>query len=88
MQTVVDGLETINERIDTLETKVNRLGFSGIDTSGPKQSFVGFMLYNRFWFDKDRYGVTIGGGKINNPGRYLVLIPPINGASFTKSYLP
>jgi len=35
----------------------------------------------RFWFDRDRYGLTLGGGKINNPGRYLVLLPPINGAT-------
>jgi hypothetical protein len=48
---------------------------------GPKQSFLGFMFYNRLWFDNDRYGLTIGGGKINNPGRYLVLLPPINGAT-------
>jgi hypothetical protein len=47
---------------------------------GPKQSFVGYMLYNRFWFHKDLFGLTVGGGQINNPGRYLVLIPPINGA--------
>jgi putative OmpL-like beta-barrel porin-2 len=47
----------------------------------PKQSFVGFMVYNRLWFDKDLFGLTIGGGKINNPGRYLVLLPPINGAT-------
>jgi len=47
----------------------------------PKQSFLGFMVYNRFWFNRDRYGLTIGGGKINNPGRYLVLLPPINGAT-------
>ncbi|HWZ82907.1 MAG TPA: outer membrane beta-barrel protein [Terriglobales bacterium] len=47
----------------------------------PKQSFLGFMAYNRFWFHNDRYGLTIGGGKINNPGRYLVLLPPINGAT-------
>src|SRR6266481_1918674 len=47
----------------------------------PKQSFLGFMLYNRLWFDKDKFGVTLGGGKINNPGRYLVLLPPINGAT-------
>jgi len=46
---------------------------------GPKQSFVGFMLYNRLWFHRDLFGLTIGGGKINNPGRYLVLLPPING---------
>ena len=47
----------------------------------PKQSFLGFMAYNRFWFDKDRYGVTVGGGKMNNPGRYLTLLTPINGAT-------
>jgi Putative beta-barrel porin-2, OmpL-like. bbp2 len=49
-----------------------------------KQSFLGYMLYNRWWFHHDRYGVTIGGGKINNPGRYLVLLPPINGATATS----
>jgi hypothetical protein len=42
---------------------------------------LGFMFYNRFWFDKDLFGLTLGGGKINNPGRYLVLLPPINGAT-------
>jgi hypothetical protein len=47
----------------------------------PKQSFLGFMIYNRLWFHKDLYGFTLGGGKINNPGRYLVLLPPINGAT-------
>ncbi len=47
----------------------------------PKQSFLGFMFYNRFWFHKDIFGLTLGGGKINNPGRYLVLLPPINGAT-------
>jgi hypothetical protein len=49
-----------------------------------KQSFLGFMLYNRWWFKKDRYGLTVGGGKINNPGRYLVLLPPIDGATATS----
>jgi hypothetical protein len=47
----------------------------------PSQTFLGFMAYNRFWFDRDRYAVTVGGGAISNPGRYLVLIPPINGAT-------
>ncbi|MGC1416598.1 MAG: outer membrane beta-barrel protein [Candidatus Acidiferrum sp.] len=46
---------------------------------GPKQSFIGYMAYNRFWFHSDLFGITVGGGQINNPGRYLVLIPPING---------
>src|SRR6266852_3984483 len=48
---------------------------------GPKQSFLGFMVYDRLWFHKDLFGLTLGGGKINNPGRYLVLLPPINGAT-------
>jgi Putative beta-barrel porin-2, OmpL-like. bbp2 len=47
----------------------------------PKQSFLGVMLYNRLWFDRDLFGLTLGGGRINNPGRYLVLLPPINGAT-------
>jgi hypothetical protein len=51
----------------------------GNTSGGPKQSFVGYMLYNRAWFKKDTHGLTIGGGQINNPGRYLVLLPPING---------
>lgn len=51
----------------------------GNKRGGPKQSFLGFMLYNRFWFHRDLFGLTVGGGKINNPGRYLVLLPPING---------
>jgi hypothetical protein len=42
----------------------------------PKQSFIGYMLYNRTWFKKDRYAITVGGGQINNPGRYLVLSLP------------
>jgi Putative beta-barrel porin-2, OmpL-like. bbp2 len=48
---------------------------------GPKQDFLGFMFYNRMWFDRDKFGLTLGGGRINNPGRYLVLLPPINGAT-------
>jgi len=54
----------------------------GID---PKQSFIGYMFYNRTWFKKDTYGLTIGGGKINNPGRYLVLLPPINGETASSA---
>ena len=47
----------------------------------PAQYFIGFMAYNRFWFKHDKFGLTLGGGAINNPGRYLVLLPPINGAT-------
>ncbi|MFT3769759.1 MAG: outer membrane beta-barrel protein [Minicystis sp.] len=45
------------------------------------QYFLGFMAYTRFWFAGDKLATTIGGGAIMNPGRYLVLIPPINGAT-------
>ncbi len=48
--------------------------------TGPKQAFLGWMLYDRTWFHKDLLGLTIGGGMMNNPGRYLTLLPPINGA--------
>jgi hypothetical protein len=47
----------------------------------PKQAFIGWMGYTRFWFKKDLYAVTLGGGQMNNPGRYLTLLPPINGAT-------
>jgi hypothetical protein len=46
-----------------------------------KQYFEGFMLYNRLWFWENHFGFTLGGGAIKNPGRYLVLLPPINGAT-------
>jgi len=82
---------------DNQETPVSKMAFTltgdlgceygsgvscyGNHKGGPKQSFIGFMAYNRVWFHRDLFGLTVGGGKINNPGRYLVLIPPINGAS-------
>jgi len=56
---------------------------SGVSCTGkgtPKRSFLGFMLYNRVWLHKDLFAATLGGGKMNDPGRYLTLLPPINGA--------
>jgi hypothetical protein len=51
-------------------------------TAGPnKEEFLGMMLYNRTWFHNDLYALTLGGGFMNNPGRYLALTPPINGAT-------
>jgi hypothetical protein len=50
----------------------------------PKQEFSGWMAYNRYWFKKDLYAITLGGGQMNNPGRYLTLLPPINGATATS----
>jgi len=49
----------------------------------PKQAFEGWMDYLRVWFDKDKYAMTFGGGQMSNPGRYLTLLPPINGATAT-----
>ena len=46
-----------------------------------KANFFGIMGYNRFWFDNDVYALTIGGGTMTNDGRYLTLVPPINGAT-------
>ena len=52
-------------------------------TGGPsknKDSFIGWMIYNRILFKKDILGLTLGGGEMSNWGRYLTLLPPINGA--------
>jgi hypothetical protein len=50
-------------------------------TGGPNRSeFFGMMLYDRLWWDHDRLALTLGGGFMSNPGRYLTLLPPINGA--------
>jgi hypothetical protein len=49
-------------------------------SSKNKESFVGWMLYDRTWFHKNLYGLTLGGGEMSNWGRYLTLLPPINGA--------
>jgi hypothetical protein len=53
----------------------------GGNAAAPSQFFLGFMFYNRFWFWHDVFALTVGAGAINNPGRYLVLLPPINGAT-------
>jgi Putative beta-barrel porin-2, OmpL-like. bbp2/Carboxypeptidase regulatory-like domain len=50
-------------------------------SSQGKESFIGWMLYNRFWFHKDLLGLTLGGGEMSNWGRYLTLLPPIDGAT-------
>ena len=48
-------------------------------------------LITAWWLHKDKFGfLAIGGGVVDNPGRYLVLIPPINGATATTGtpYFP
>ncbi|HVP61388.1 MAG TPA: outer membrane beta-barrel protein [Myxococcaceae bacterium] len=65
-------------------------GVSCTGGDNPGQYFLGFMVYNRLWFDHDLFALTIGGGAITNPGRYLVLLPPINGATASSGtpYFP
>jgi hypothetical protein len=59
--------------------------FTNNNKTGVKaQNFIGAMLYNRWWFDKDKYAFSVGGGWISNPGGYLVLLPPVNGANATS----
>jgi hypothetical protein len=50
-------------------------GFHSSSTLGPAQFFVSGMIYNRVWFYKNKFVWTMGGGFMNNPGRYLVLAP-------------
>ncbi len=54
---------------------------AGGTAAAPSQFFVGFMAYARAWFAHDKFALTYGGGAIDNPGRYLVLLPPVNGAT-------
>jgi len=61
--------------------KWNGVSCNGGAGKDPGQYFLGFMLYNRLWLRSDQLAFTIGGGAMNNPGRYLVLVPPINGAT-------
>jgi hypothetical protein len=50
-------------------------GFSSDPIKGPAQYFASGMVYHRLWLDGGHIGWTVGGGFINNPGRYLVLYP-------------
>lgn len=48
---------------------------NGDSLHGPAQYFASAMFYNRIWFHQNKFAWTIGGGVMNNPGRYLVLYP-------------
>jgi hypothetical protein len=61
-----------------------------VNGRGPSQNFMGIMAYHRWWFDNEKFAAEIGGGVVDNPGRYLALLPPINGANATSGtpYFP
>jgi hypothetical protein len=72
------------------ETFVDRMALSctfdwgyehGQNISSTKQNFTGLMAYDRTWLLDNKFAFTFGGGWMSNPGRYLTLIPPINGAT-------
>jgi hypothetical protein len=75
------GLSPTTSDTDTYNGGVRCHGSSGAHDGRPKQMFAGWMSYMRFWFDHDRHAITVGGGQMNNPGRYLTLLPSINGAT-------
>jgi len=50
-------------------------GFKTGDSTKPAQYFLSAMFYNRLWFHHNKFALTMGGGVMKNPGRYLVLYP-------------
>jgi hypothetical protein len=64
-------------------------GFKNGDSlQGPAQYFASIMFYNRIWFAKNKFAWTIGGGMMNNPGRYLVLYPTGQASPLPNSSNP
>jgi hypothetical protein len=86
------GCETGGEK----QNPTNAGGTNVVCTHGningrpPSQNFMGIMAYHRWWFHKDMFSFNVGGGVVDNPGRYLALLPPINGANATSGtpYFP
>jgi hypothetical protein len=65
----------------TLDVGCEYGGGVGCFTGANKTGFLGSMIYDRTWFGNTHHAITFGGGFMNNPGRYLALVPPINGAT-------
>ena len=63
-------------------------GFAKNSVLGPQQFFISAMFYNRVWFYKNKFAWTLGGGYMNNPGRYLVLAPTGDASPFPNQYNP
>jgi TolA-binding protein len=71
----------LSPEMGTADTYAGGVNCHNSQNGRPKQMFIGTMAYARFWFKKDIFALTLGGGLMNNPGRYLTLLPPINGAT-------
>jgi hypothetical protein len=65
-------------------------GFNNNDsaTKGPAQYFLSWMVYNRVWFCHKKLAWCIGGGWVDNPGRYLVLAPTGDASPLPNPYNP
>ncbi len=64
-------------------------GVSGFSNDiGPRQYFLSGMIYHRLWLAHDHIGWTVGGGYLNNPGRYLVLLPSGDASPLPNPYNP
>ncbi len=74
----------LSPEMGTTDTYTGGVNCHNSRNGKPKQAFLGYMIYDRMWFKKDLYAITLGGGVMNNPGRYLTLLPPINGATATS----
>lgn len=60
----------------------------GDSIKGPAQYFASVMFYNRIWFAKNHIAWTLGGGYMQNPGRYLVLYPTGQASPLPNSNNP
>jgi hypothetical protein len=60
------GVNGLHDDLDTVGGRIPK---------GPAQYFASVMFYNRIWFAKNKFAWTVGGGYMQNPGRYLVLYP-------------
>jgi len=63
-------------------------GFKDDPVKGPAQYFMSAMIYNRVWFAHNKWAWCIGGGVMNNPGRYLVLAPTGDASPLPNPYNP
>jgi hypothetical protein len=55
-------------------------------TTPCEQHFLSWMAYHRMWFFNGLLAWNVGGGMMNNPGRYLVLPPTGNASSVPQPY--
>ncbi len=71
---IVQGAFSITGDIG-METGGGVNGFSTDGSVNPAQYFLSLMAYHRLWFMDKKMAWTLGGGIMENPGRYLVLLP-------------